>query len=43
MGESFSGQPAFYEAEKATQILPGKEGEQIQITTINIIPDYLLG
>lgn len=42
-GDSFFVQPVFHEEEKATQILPGKGGVKIQITTIKIIPNYLSG
>jgi len=42
IGDSFFVQPVFHE-EKATQILPGKGGVKIQITTIKIIPNYLSG
>lgn len=41
MSDSFFVQPVFHEEEKATQILPGKGGVKIQITTIKIIPNYL--
>lgn len=43
IGDSFFVQPVFHEEEKATQILPGKGGVKIQITTIKIIPNYLSG
>lgn len=43
IGDSFFVQPVFHEEEKASQILPGKGGVKIQITTIKIIPTYLSG